>query len=663
MKRHIKILIIDDNPDDRALAFRELRREFPNIEVEEVIDADEFRKALQKDDFDLVITDYNIRWTDGLNVLEKVKKRCPDCPVIMFTGTGSEEIVVQAMKGGLDDYVVKTTTHFVRLPASVRSVLKSRDERLARQRAEELYERLFENIPIGLYCVKPNGEIIAVNEALVKMLKYPNRESLMDIKAEKIFTDPEERETWLNLLIEKGTVTNYENMLKTYEGDIIWIIENAHIIRDEEDKIAYIEGSLTDISERKAAKIELKTTKKKVEQLHTTANILANYETEQEVFDHAIGAAKDILGFDSSSILIYEEKDLVIRKSSNESLEEGTRYPLDRGIVGKTFREKKTFLIYDIIDQPEAKPAKKEYRSAVSAPIGDIGVFQIISNEVGHFDEYDKDLVDILVSHTFEALRRIRYQGELKESEKLYRSIIENSGTAMAIIEEDMTASMVNKKMEDLTGYTREELIGIKKWPEFVVEEDLDKLKKYHEMRRENTDSAPSSYTFKFINRYGDTKDVFAKVSMIPDTKKSILSLLDITHNLKTLKAFEESQEMFRVIFENSKQGMAILDVNGNISEVNNAFCEIIEQKDNELTDKQINDFISENEQKEFEKEIKAVVKGARKMCEAELTLTGNDGKTFTEHINISSVKDYEGKVRLMLAFINKRSTKESGKG
>ncbi len=663
MKRDMKILIIDDNPDDRALAIRELRREFPNIEVDEVKDADEFITALNKGEFDLVITDFNIRWTDGLNVLEKVKNKYPDCPVIMFTGTGSEEIVVQAMKGGLDDYVVKTTTHFVRLPASVRSVFKSREERFARQRAEELYERLFENIPIGLYSVKPNGEIIAINQALVDMLKYPNRESLMNINAEEAFADPEERDIWLKLLMDKGTVTGYENDLKSYDGKIICVIENAHVIRDEEGEVAFIEGSIIDITERKMMRRELKITKKKVEQLHTTANILDNCETEYDVYEHVLEAAKDILGFDSSSILIYDGDDLVIRKSSNKELKVGTRNPKDRGVAGKTFKENKTFLIYDLREWPEAKPAKKEYRSAVSAPIGDIGVFQVISNAVGYFDEYDKDLVDILVSHTFEALRRIRYEEELKESEKLYRSAIENSGTAMAVLEEDMTSSMVNKGMENLTGYTREELLGKIKWPRFVVEEDLERMKKFHKMRREDPSSAPPNYTFKFINRYGDTKNMLINVSMIPGTKKSILSLLDITHNLKTLKSFEESQEMFRIAFEHTDQGMAILNTDGTILEVNSALCNIIGIKDNELTNRDITELISKKEQKLYKDELKEMAAGERNTWEADLSLVGKDEKLFKAYINISTVMDYDGNARLMLAFIRKQSTNESGKG
>ena len=68
----------------------------------------------------------------------------------------------------------------------------------------------------------------------------------------------------------------------------------------------------------------------------------------------------------------------------------------------------------------------------------------------------------------------------LQESKEIYQTIFENTGTAMAIIEEDMTISMVNTEFESISGYSKAEIEGKKKWTEFVVKEDLERLKKYH---------------------------------------------------------------------------------------------------------------------------------------------------------------------------------------
>ena len=101
------ILLVDDNPDDRALVIHALRQAFPTARVTEVWEAAEFERALTAGACDVVVTDYLLCWSDGLTVLRRVKERQADCPVILFTDSGSEEVAVEAMKAGADDYVLK----------------------------------------------------------------------------------------------------------------------------------------------------------------------------------------------------------------------------------------------------------------------------------------------------------------------------------------------------------------------------------------------------------------------------------------------------------------------------------------------------------------------------------------------------------------------------
>ncbi|MBC7333584.1 MAG: HD-GYP domain-containing protein [Actinobacteria bacterium] len=118
--------------------------------------------------------------------------------------------------------------------------------------------------------------------------------------------------------------------------------------------------------------------------------------------------------------------------------------------------------------------------------------------------------------------------------EKKYEVIFENSGTAMAIIEEDTTISHVNSEFEKLSGYPREEIEGKKSWAEFVSKEDLDTMKKYHYLRRINPDLAPKKYEFRAIDKDGNIRNFLINVALIPGTKRSIVSLIDITEKHKT---------------------------------------------------------------------------------------------------------------------------------
>jgi PAS domain S-box-containing protein len=130
----------------------------------------------------------------------------------------------------------------------------------------------------------------------------------------------------------------------------------------------------------------------------------------------------------------------------------------------------------------------------------------------------------------------------LKESENLYRSIFENTGSASIIFEDDMIISLANKECERLSGYSKEELEGRKKWTEFILKDDLVKMIEYHKLRSINPDSAPKNYEFRLINRAGDVKNVLLTVDIIPGTKKRVASLLDITKRKQAEKELRRNE-------------------------------------------------------------------------------------------------------------------------
>src|SRR5579884_29070 len=118
----MKFLIIDDSPYDRELIIRKLQKEFSDSEIVEVIRRKDFDDALEQEDFDVVLVDYRLQWTDGLRLLKILKERFPDIPVIMVTDTGSEEIAAEGMRSGLSDYVLKR--YLERLPIAVKESLE-----------------------------------------------------------------------------------------------------------------------------------------------------------------------------------------------------------------------------------------------------------------------------------------------------------------------------------------------------------------------------------------------------------------------------------------------------------------------------------------------------------------------------------------------------------
>lgn len=127
------------------------------------------------------------------------------------------------------------------------------------------------------------------------------------------------------------------------------------------------------------------------------------------------------------------------------------------------------------------------------------------------------------------SLYKDRIDKKLKESEGVYRTIFETTGNATIFIDSDTTVSLANREFEKLSGYSREEIEGKKSWTEFVTREDLDRMLEYHRMRRIDPGSAPRNYEFRFRDRYDEIKDIYMTTDMIPGTKKSVASFMNIS--------------------------------------------------------------------------------------------------------------------------------------
>lgn len=134
----IRVLLIDDNPDDRALLIRVFQRELDSVIVHEVYDAATFEHALEQGSFDIVITDFRLGWIDGVSVLKRIKATFIDKPVIMFTATANQEDAVEAMRSGLDDYLIKSPKHFARVPVAVKTALQLSKMRAALRDTERM---------------------------------------------------------------------------------------------------------------------------------------------------------------------------------------------------------------------------------------------------------------------------------------------------------------------------------------------------------------------------------------------------------------------------------------------------------------------------------------------------------------------------------------------
>jgi len=168
---------------------------------------------------------------------------------------------------------------------------------------------------------------------------------------------------------------------------------------------------------------------------------------------------------------------------------------------------------------------------------------------------------------------RVIMEQKLKESMEFQQSVFETTSLATIIIDKDMTVLLANKEIERLSGFTKEEIEGKKKWIDFVAPEYLEMMMDYHDQRRTDRERTPMQYEFKFITRKGDLRDIFLNVDMIPGTQKSVASLFDITERKRSEKALLEANNIINrspavAFLWKNKPGWPVEFVSENVKEL-----------------------------------------------------------------------------------------------
>ena len=177
-----------------------------------------------------------------------------------------------------------------------------------------------------------------------------------------------------------------------------------------------------------------------------------------------------------------------------------------------------------------------------------------------------------IFGHFMDITDRKVMEEKLRESETLYRTIFETTGTATIIIEEDTTVSLVNSEFERLYGAPKAYWEGRRSWLEFAAEKDRDRMLRYHNQRRMNPAAAPSRYEFRFVDRKGDVKDVLVTISMIPGTRRSVSSHADIT----------ELKRQEKVLIRREREIQA---KSRNLEEMNTALKVLLKQREQDRHD------------------------------------------------------------------------------
>ncbi|EFI35834.1 PAS/PAC sensor hybrid histidine kinase [Desulfonatronospira thiodismutans ASO3-1] len=159
---------------------------------------------------------------------------------------------------------------------------------------------ILRDAPVGIFTSTPGGRFLSVNPAMARMLGYDSShdliDSITDISAQ-VYIDPLDRMEFIRLLEEQVEVFNHECRIRRRDGTVLWVAQNARLVRNDKGKITHIQGFITDVSAKKQAEAELR---EKTERLNSIAENMLDMVsiTDLEGRFKYVGPSHAVLGYD-----------------------------------------------------------------------------------------------------------------------------------------------------------------------------------------------------------------------------------------------------------------------------------------------------------------------------------------------------------------------------
>ena len=271
----IKVLYIEHHIADVDLTIRHFKKYAPNFQFEHMVDVAVFLDLLNKDvttiePYQLLLIDYKLPKIDGLVLTKIIRQKLKlDIPIVIVTGHGNEEIAIQALKLGANDYLVKRDDYINKMPSLLQNayqywLLKKQQKELERSHQE--YKLFFEDDVTGDFISTVDGYLEKCNPAYLKILGYKTLEDLRKKGVPSVYESLEDRKEILRKVQKKGRLVDYEFNLIRSDGKIVHVIANIIGIFDRDKKLKAIKGYIIDNTERKIAVEGLRKLSRAVEQ-------------------------------------------------------------------------------------------------------------------------------------------------------------------------------------------------------------------------------------------------------------------------------------------------------------------------------------------------------------------------------------------------------------
>lgn len=261
--RHLRILLIEDSEHDFIAFRRAFQKSKTSIEITRFVRAEDALERLMVDTsgFDLVVSDYKLPGMSGLELCKRLLDKNFSFPIVMLIGTGSNGLGVEALKSGVDDYLIKDPElgYIDQLPIILLDTVRKHSDRLASKQPDAdmvysniLYPVIIEDQTELIRCFSPNGSLTFVNDPYCRTFNK-TREELIGRHFMHFVPSEEQKaiETHIAALNKDESIKSIECRITQYDGKICWLEWTDRAIFNENGDLTGFQSIGRDITEKK----------------------------------------------------------------------------------------------------------------------------------------------------------------------------------------------------------------------------------------------------------------------------------------------------------------------------------------------------------------------------------------------------------------------------
>ncbi len=593
MSQPLRVLHLEDNPNYSALVSSKLEAEGFAPEMVCVETREDFLAALEQGGNDLIIADYFLPTYDGLKALKLAQEKQPDTPILLVSGTIGEEAAIESMKAGATDYVLKHWPE--RLVPAVRRALREAEERKNRLLAEttltrrEKHFRAISENSLDIVSLMDHDANFTYNSlSLQRVLGY-QPEELIGRSSFALVHDEDvaqAREDFRRCIADPQVTIRSKYRVRHRDGGWRHLETICKSFLDDSE-IAGVVVNSRDVSERH--RIEHYNAV-----LSTLGLKLSSAVSAEESARIIVDSADKLFGWDACTLNLYSQDEdkiypiLSIDTVRGRKIEipptEIQQSPTTRARRILTQGAELILRAEPLAFSPDALGFGDKARPSASlmfVPIRNrtrvIGILSIQSYKLKAYDQQALEALQALADYCGGALERIRVEQALRESERRFRQLFEDSPDAVFVEDTNGQVLDANLAAARLQGMPREELIG-KSLAELVPPARREEAQ---QLFRKLISGELQQVEGVSLTAQGREVPVEVRTSRIDFSGKPalLLHVRDISERKQAEEALKGSEIRFHSVWENSVDGMRLTDENGIIIAVNAAYCKLVEME------------------------------------------------------------------------------------